>query len=96
MSAKERATEAYRLALEGRRRRAADSSKLTRAEVTSFIAANQRTLEAALARTPFVPLDDLFADTGVVTREEAAIMHRAARKGFSIDFIPLNARIRLR
>ena len=67
---------------------------LTRADVASLIAANQQTLKAALDRTPFVPPDDFWPATGVVTREEAVIMHRAARNGLNIDFISLNARIR--
>ena len=94
MNSKERATEAYRLALESRRRRAANSSTLTTAEVTAVITAKQHALRAALDRMPFVLTDDFWPDTGVVTREEAAIMHRAARNGLNIDFIPLNDRIR--
>ena len=94
MSAKERATEGSRLALEGRRRRASGLSTLTRAEVTSLIAANLDVLRTALDRTPFVPPDDFWPDNGSVTREEAAIMHRAARNGLNIDIIPLNARTR--
>ena len=86
--------EAHQLALEGRRRRAAGQSAQTRAEVARLIAVNQYILEAALDRTPFVPSDDSWTVIGVVTREEAAMMHGAARNGLNIDFIPLNARTR--
>lgn len=93
------ASKCYRLALEAAQRRGVvrageERARLNQDEITEISTANRDALESALDRTPFVPPDDFWPDTGVITREEAAIMHRAARNGLNIDFIPLNARIR--
>lgn len=94
------ASEAYMAAVSaGRRRRAASLAgepqpRLTREEIALTLATNREMLQWALDRTPIVPPDSFWPDTGVITRAEAAIMRRAARHGLNIDFIPLTSRIR--